>query len=63
MLTREKFGREQPKSKMWILYGLLAALFYSLFNYYCGLYKGNAISGKVVSSYVSLVGAILIQIY
>lgn len=63
MLTTEKIGKQTSKSRMWIVYGLLGACFYCLFGYCCGLYKGNAISGKVVSSYVGLLGAGLIQLY
>ena len=63
MLTRAKFGKVTPKSKRWILYGLLAALFYAFFQYVCGLYKGNAISGKVVSSYIAILGALAIEFY
>ena len=63
MLTRVKFGKATPKSKRWVLFGLLAALFYAFFNYLCGLYKGNPISGKVVSSYIALVGALAIEFY
>lgn len=63
MLTRRKFGKEEPKSKRWALFALLAALFYALFNYNCGLYKGNAISGKVVSSYISIFVALAIEYF
>ena len=60
MLTRRKFGEDVPKSKRWILIGLMAAIFYTMLNYFGGLFKGNAISGKVASSFMNLVGAILI---
>ena len=63
MLTGEKFGRDAQKSKRWILIALGAAIFYAAFSYFCGLYKGNAITGKVTSSMMSGIAALLVQLY
>ena len=42
---------------------MMAAVFYSLFNFFCGQNQGNAISFKIVSSYIHLLGFILISVY
>ena len=63
MLTRKKFGRDQSKSKIWLLHGFLAAFFFTVFNYFNGQFKGNSISYKVAGSYVNLVMSLLIHFY
>ena len=46
MLTREKFGRESPKSKVWILIASCAAICYAGYNYWGGINTGNVIATK-----------------
>ena len=63
MLTGAKFGRDSHKSKRWIVIALCAAVFYAAFGYFCGQYRGNAISGKVTSSFISGIAALIVQVY
>ena len=46
-----------------MLFALCAAAFYALFNYLCGLYSGNAISGKVVQSFTGGLACLIIHLY
>ena len=63
MLTREKFGKDAPKSKRWIMFAFMAALLYTGYNYAGGINKLNAIATKVVSTFVSFVLVITIHTY
>lgn len=63
MLTREKFGNDINNSKRWLIYALLASVFYALFNLFAGMFKGNAITGKVVGSYIAGMACLAIHVY
>ena len=63
MLTGAKFGKQAPKSRRWIIFGLLAACFYAGFNYVGGSNDGNAIPGRVNISFVCLLGGLFIEAY
>ena len=45
------------------MYAILAAAFYTLFNYFAGTYTGNAITGKVVGSYLTGIACLGIHCY